>query len=244
MDYIVNDTELTATADAIREKTGDTALLEWITGKGFADVISGIESGGGGGDIGTLIDKSITEVSSDVTSIGEYAFRSCSKLATANFPVATSIRTYAFYSCSALTTADFPVAKSIAEYAFHSCSALTAINFPVATSIAGYAFHSCSALTTADFPVAKSIAGYAFYSCSALTALMLRRTETICTLSNTNAFTRSTIASGTGYIYVPTALIDSYKAASNWSTYAAQFRALEDYTIDGTTTGDLDPNKI
>lgn len=46
MDYIVNDTELTATADSIREKTGDTALLEWVTGKGFADVISGIESGG------------------------------------------------------------------------------------------------------------------------------------------------------------------------------------------------------
>lgn len=48
MDYIVNDTELTATADSIREKTGDTALLEWVTGKGFADVIAGIESGGGG----------------------------------------------------------------------------------------------------------------------------------------------------------------------------------------------------
>ena len=46
MDYIVNDTELTATADSIREKTGDTALIEWITGKGFADVIAGIESGG------------------------------------------------------------------------------------------------------------------------------------------------------------------------------------------------------
>lgn len=46
MDYIVNDAELTATADSIREKTGDTALLEWVTGKGFADVIAGIESGG------------------------------------------------------------------------------------------------------------------------------------------------------------------------------------------------------
>ena len=52
------------------------------------------------------------------------------------------------------------------------------------------------------------------------------------------------IASGTGYIYVPAALVDSYKAATNWSNFAAQFRALEDYTVDGTTTGALDPTKI
>ena len=34
------------------------------------------------------------------------------------------------------------------------------------------------------------------------------------------------------------------QAATNWSTYAAQFRALEDYTVDGTTTGELDETKI
>ena len=64
------------------------------------------------------------------------------------------------------------------------------------------------------------------------------------TLSNTNAFSSTPIASGTGYIYVPRALVDSYKAASKWSTYANQFRALEDYTVDGTTTGALDETKI
>lgn len=40
------------------------------------------------------------------------------------------------------------------------------------------------------------------------------------------------------------ALVDSYKAATNWSTYADQIRALEDYTVDGTTTGALDETKI
>lgn len=40
------------------------------------------------------------------------------------------------------------------------------------------------------------------------------------------------------------ALVDSYKAATNWSTYATQFRALEDYTVDGTITGELDSTKI
>ena len=37
------------------------------------------------------------------------------------------------------------------------------------------------------------------------------------------------IASGTGYVYVPSALVNSYKSATNWSTYADQIRAIEDY---------------
>jgi hypothetical protein len=52
------------------------------------------------------------------------------------------------------------------------------------------------------------------------------------------------IASGTGYIYVPAARVNNYKSATYWKDYAAQIRALEDYTVDGTITGALDPNKI
>jgi hypothetical protein len=37
------------------------------------------------------------------------------------------------------------------------------------------------------------------------------------------------IEDGTGYIYVPSALVETYKTASNWVTYAAQIRAIEDY---------------
>lgn len=81
--------------------------------------------------------------------------------------------------------------------------------------------------------------------CSKLTALVLRNPSQVVTLVSGSNFLASTpIKSGTGYIYVPSALVDSYKAATNWSTYAAQFRALEDYTVDGTTTGELDPTKI
>jgi hypothetical protein len=47
--------------------------------------------------------------------------------------------------------------------------------------------------------------------------------------NKTNIFASTPIASGTGYIYVPAALVDSYKGATNWSTYAAQIRAIEDY---------------
>ena len=117
------------------------------------------------------------------------------------------------------------------------------------TSIGIRALSSCSALTTADFPAVTSIGNYAFNRCSGLTSLVLR-SETMATLPNKNAFNSTPIASGTGYIYVPRALLSDtdatkdYRRATNWSNYAAQFRALEDYTVDGTTTGELDQNKV
>lgn len=54
----------------------------------------------------------------------------------------------------------------------------------------------------------------------------------------------SKISNGTGYIYVPSALISDYEAATNWASLAGQFRAIEDYTVDGTLTGDMDYDKM
>ena len=112
------------------------------------------------------------------------------------------------------------------------------------TSIGKLSFYSCAKLVVADFPnLSRSIAPQAFERCEALTSLILRGNQ-IVSLEATSAFRSTPIASGTGYIYAPSALIDSYKAATNWSTYADQFRALEDYTVDGTITGELDETKI
>lgn len=47
-----------------------------------------------------------------------------------------------------------------------------------------------------------------------------------------------------GYIYVPRDMIETLSQSTNWSTYATQLRALEDYTKDGTTTGELDLVKM
>jgi hypothetical protein len=38
-------------------------------------------------------------------------------------------------------------------------------------------------------------------------------------------------------------MIDTLSSATNWSAFATQFRALEDYTKDGTTTGEFDDEK-
>ena len=168
----------------------------------------------------------------------------------------TGIRRYAFYYYSSLTTVNFPVATIIMDRAFHNCTSLTTASFPVATSIGNYAFSDCSSLTTADFLLVTSIGYNVFYRNYSLTTLILRNTAQVCTLLSTSAFTSCYHFYGTvnstynpdglkdGYIYVPASLINSYKVATNWSTLATQFRALEDYTVDGTTTGELDESKI
>ena len=46
-----------------------------------------------------------------------------------------------------------------------------------------------------------------------------------------------------GYIYVPRDMIETLSNTTNWSEVATQFRALEDYTKDGTTTGEFDDEK-
>jgi hypothetical protein len=93
-----------------------------------------------------------------------------------------------------------------------------------ATSIGNYAFYNCSSLATVDLPEATSIGSSAFYGCSRLRTVILRNTERVATLSSTNAFTGAANA----IIYVPDSLVESYKAANNWSTYADRIKGLSE----------------
>ena len=72
----------------------------------------------------------------------------------------------------------------------------------------------------------------------------------MCALSDSKAFNGTPFASGGtgGKVLVPRALVESYQTATNWSTlYVAEtceFLALEDYTLDGTVTGEIDWDKL
>ena len=55
---------------------------------------------------------------------------------------------------------------------------------------------------------------------------MTLRSNTVVTLGSEDAFYFTPIEDGTGYIYVPSNLVDSYKSANGWSTYANQIRAI------------------
>ena len=201
----------------------------------------------GGGDIDALIDGTLTEITSNVTTIRNYAFYRYDKLTSVNFPLVTSIGKSAFVYCTNLISANFPLATSVGYSLFQECNSLREATFPLATSIDNSAFYNTS-LREASFPLVTSIADYAFFSCillqkvsfplvtsignsvfSACTALKTMyigtESDTVCTLSNSNA-----IPSSVTDIYVPEMLVDSYKAAANWSDFADKIKAYTDET--------------
>lgn len=121
------------------------------------------------------------------------------------------------------------VATKIRNTCFNNYTKLVSVEFPAVTSVGVQAFQNCTSLKKADFSALTNIGVWAFNVCSALKALIIR-TNSVCTLAGTNAFANNSgILAGTGYVYVPSALVDSYKSATNWSTYADQIRAIEDY---------------
>lgn len=97
------------------------------------------------------------------------------------------------------------------------------------TYLGGYTFRYCYSLSKLVLPKTLiDIGASVFGECQHLKILVLT-SETVVTLANTNAFTNTPIANGNGYVYVPKALIEEYKVATNWATYSNQFRAIEDY---------------
>lgn len=112
---------------------------------------------------------------------------------------------------------------------FTNCLKLKNVYLPnVMLNGAMQVFVGCSALETVVLKGGGKISDKNFANCSSLTTLILVGNETS-TLNNINNFTATPIESGTGYIYVPKALIEQYKVATNWVTFASQFRAIEDY---------------
>lgn len=248
MTVTVDDTKLKAIADAIRAKNGTNETYK------PSEMAEAIEAISGGGNIDAFIDRSITTASSDLTKIGAYSFAYCDKLTTANFPNVTTIGLQCFYKCVSLSSINFPVAQLISNNAFNGCEALETAVFPQVENIGSFAFNTCYNLKTLDFHKQTTIGTQSFANCYSLTAVILR-SNTVCPLTASGLFDNSYHMLGTvnatynpngarGYVYVPSALINEYQAATNWSTSNVVFRALESYTVDGTITGALDESKI
>ena len=186
----------------------------------------------------------------NATILNGYLAYNCSSLTELNMPSASSGKGYAiagtkiehislpkfanpgssvFRDAKYLRTVYMPSLVRVEQSIFMGCSALETVTFPKATHVGSQAMYGCSALTYVDLPICKRIDSKGFYNCTALETLILRKSDDICTLANVNAFTGTKISSGDGYIYVPAAFVDSYKSATNWSAYASQIRAIEDY---------------
>ena len=159
----------------------------------------------------------------NATSIGNFVFSGCIALRSISLLEVTSTGQQAFFYCDALTSVSLPNVSSLGKDVFKECKSLKNISFPNVKYIDGGAFYSCKGLTEVSIPNATSIGTYAFRYCSNLTTIYVgTNTSKVCTLFNTNAFDGCTNLAN---IYVPASLVDSYKSATNWSSYADKIKA-------------------
>ena len=154
----------------------------------------------------SLIKRTITEYTNDrVTSIGQYAF----------------------YRNSTIKSISFPSAATISQCAFGNCSNLTDINFPLLKTLGAYALQNCTSLKSVEFPSLTKMNTAPFTGCSKLTRIILPGSN-ICILGSATALSGTPIASGTGFVYVPDELVESYKAESSWNNYVAQIKPMSE----------------
>ena len=156
-----------------------------------------------------------------VTSIGDSAFSSCSSLANVSIPDGvTSIGNYSFQSCYSLASINIPDGvTSIGDKAFYQCYSLASISIPDGvTSIGDSAFRYCHSLASINISDSvTSIGDQAFGYCYGAFCFDFTKHTAVPTLTGTNAFQG---IPDDCQIRVPVALVDEWKAATNWSTYA------------------------
>lgn len=235
IDSAALDAAMTYTADRIRAKTSGTEQIAWDSAKGFGDAVDAISGGSGEDLLAARLSNTMTSYSStEIKSVINYGFGFQTKLENVSLPNCAVLNKAAFYGCEALTELYLPELIRIENNTFRNCFSLTefisADKFDSRIDIS--TFEGCGKITKIDLHhVSKlGISNHAF-ACASLVTLIIRNTDFVAPLMTTVAFGASTtpINQGTGYIYVPAAMVSAYKAATNWSTFADQIRAIEDY---------------
>lgn len=253
---VVLDSTLTDIADAIRGKNGSSDTYKPSE---MPAAITAVPSGGGGdnnwadvmrGDSTSLYDNSVTELPD--YRLGGYS--SGTWIEEVSFPEITKIGSYAFTSQTKLEHISIPKLTHLGSFnVFYGCSALTELTLPNLVDgvggnpahVLGKTFMGATAIKKIDLGKYSNTTSIGFSTdfcrnCSGLQALILRWNSVIpAYTAMSNIFSGSGIASGIGYIYVPSSLVASYQSANNWSAYSAKFRAIESYSTDGTVNGDI-----
>jgi len=176
-----------------------------------------------------------------------HTFYGCTALQEVVLPNVTGLtdKNSVFRDCTSLRKVTLSNVKTLnGTSVFNGCSSLEGIVFPSAYSASGNAgttlgnsmFSGCTALAYFDSASVYNIQSSTFKNCSSLSVVVIRNTANtsgICALANVTGFDGTPFASsGTGgTLYVPSAKIATYQAATNWSTllgYANnQIKAIE-----------------
>lgn len=176
------------------------------------------------------------------TRIREYAFYQFpfGKLRSVEMPNATEIRPRAFEGCYGIISAKFPKVDTVWNNVFTNCG-IRDLDIRNATTLYKQAFYKSGARKL-EFNGPVYLWEEVFLD-SSLKALVLRSPQGYgISRYGERALDNTPIAQGSGFIYVPERLIEKYRTAEGWQQF--NFKVLEEYTVDGTDTGEVDWEKI
>lgn len=184
-------------------------------------LISGADSGYSAGDwLVQNMPKGV--VSSNATYTFDYALYWRTGITELSLPKMSKLANSVCHNCINLTKLYLPSCTSIGVSSLNGIGAKVLV-FPAVRELGNYSCRNCANLTAIDFAYdgtqAPAFRGSsAFADCPKLNTLILRSGK-MWTIGNVNNFTNTPFASGKsgGTIYVPGALIDTYKAHATWS---------------------------
>lgn len=170
--------------------------------------------------------KSLT-IPEGVTAIEDYAFSDSSLTEISIHDAVRSIGKYAFENCSGLTSLLLPSSLGGGEEGmFSGCSSLESLTVPQGVLfIKPWMFKNCSSLSSVTFlgNICQIETPGTFNGCNALSQISFPSNSIIPVLKNSNAFSQ---CASDLQIKVPSALLDEWKAAENWSAYADKIVAI------------------
>jgi hypothetical protein len=246
--------ELVEAILALIGQKGAYNIVQNLLDDGNSELVITDASGSNANELDSLITREISGAYTNdrVTQIGEYAFANCTEITDINLPNVINISYKSFHGCTKLKAISLPHCQVAGGSSFYGCSNLEAVSLPschtLGTGALGSAFWGCSKLSQVSLPLVTTIMSFtfrdtviqkidflsvnniessAFIYARQLDTLILRNSN-VCVLKNINAFDSTKIAAGTGYIYVPDNLVDSYKIATNWVTFANQIKPISE----------------
>lgn len=246
--------ELVEAILALIGQKGAYNIVQNLLDDGNSELVITDASGSNANELDSLITREISGAYTNdrVTQIGKYAFANCTEITDINFPNVINISYNSFRGCTKLKAISLPHCQVAGGSSFYGCSNLEAVSLPschtLGTGALGSVFWGCSKLSQVSLPLVTTIMSFtfrdtviqkidflsvnniessAFIYARQLDTLILRNSN-VCVLKNIDAFDSTKIAAGTGYIYVPDNLVDSYKIATNWVTFANQIKPISE----------------
>lgn len=152
-----------------------------------------------------------------ISSVGSYTFSDCYGLESIVYSNYSYLGNYMFQYCYSLKAIYFSTIETLGSSSLRYCTSLPSITIPSGINLIGStAFSNCTALKYVDIASTVTSINSAFSLSKLL--LLKCRANTPPTLA---AYTfDSNILNKLFKIYVPDASVATYKAATNWSTYA------------------------